>query len=97
MVMMEVLMEVVVGVGEGEAEAEGTEVEVEMAEVMTGVVMVTVVVVETVVGETVEVVVIDKLPMPCMRILTYHLPNIIKLCHVKHLGVQLQKRKYYFS
>ena len=61
MVMMEVLMEVVVGVGEV------TEVEVEMAEALTGVVVVTV---ETVVVETVEVVVIDKLPMPCMSCLT---------------------------
>ena len=68
MAMMEVLMEGVVGVGEG--------MEVEMAEAMTGVVVETVVVetvvVETVVGETVEVVVIDKLPMPCMRIITDH-------------------------
>ena len=68
MAMIEVLMEGVVGVGEG--------MEVEMAEAMTGVVVETVVV-ETVVGETVEVVVIDKLPMPCMRIITYyHLSNI---------------------
>ena len=51
------MMEVLMEVVVGVGEV--TEVEVEMAEVMTGVVVV-----------TVEVVVIDKLPMPCMSCLT---------------------------